>query len=234
MRIFSLITVLFFAFGISAQSPAATLSFNAGMRSAASGEFEKALKSYRTALTLVENEGSRSVLNAKLHFNIGVCLYRMERPTEAISEFEEAIRLRQGNYQKAAYALGMAESARGNWAKAEQAFRAAIKLNENDGEVWFDLGFAYLNQADFRKAEDAFRNSIIYKSKDSALSHNNIGVILAMKSDCSPAEKEFEMALALTGGELAEARENLEHCKARTSRELIASLVFSRKKTTER
>jgi len=234
MRIFSFIIVLFFAVGISAQSPAASLSFNTGMRSAASGEFEKALESYRTALTQVENEGSRSGFIAKLHFNIGVCLYRLERPTEAVKEFEEAIRLRKGNYQKAAYALGMAESARENWVKAAQAFEAAIKLKKDDGETWFDLGMANLAQSYFGKAEKAFRNSIKYGSIDTALSHNNIGVILAMKRDYSLAEKEFEMALALTAGKLAEARKNLEYCKTKNSRELIASLAFSKKKTIER
>lgn len=234
MRILSFVIVLFFAVGISAQSPAASLSFNNGMRSAASGDFEKALESYRTALMLIENDGPRSDLNAQLRFNIGVCLYRLERPAEAIPEFEEAIRLQKGNYQKAYYALGMAEFAQRNWVKASQAFEAAIKLKKNDGEAWFDLGTVYLAQSDFGKAEKAFRNSIIYNSVDSALSHNNIGVILAMKSDYSLAEKEFEKALVLSGGILTEARNNLEYCKVRKTRDLIATLIFSTNRYIDR
>ena len=227
MRILSFVFVLFFAIGISAQSAAAVSSFNEGMKAAASGEFEKALTSYRTARVLANGEGRQSELSAKLHFNIGVCLYRTGRAAESIAEFEESIRIRKGNYQKALYALGMAEAARENWVRAGRAFEAAIKLKKDDGEAWFDLAMVYLAQSDFDKAETAFRNSIAYRSTDSALSHNNIGVILAMKSDFSLAEKEFETALSLSAGRLVLAKSNLEYCRARNPRELLAKLVFS-------
>ena len=227
MRILSFVIVLFFSAGIFGQSPAAYSSFTDGAKSAASGDFENALKSYRTSLMLVENEASKTVFKAKLHFNIGVCLYRLNRSAEAVPEFEEAIRLRKGKYQKAAYALGMAESARENWVNAGEAFESAVKLKEDDGEAWFDLGMTHIARSDFSKAEKAFRTSIIYKTVDSALSHNNVGVILAMKNDFPRAEQEFEKALFLSAGRLIEARNNLEYCKKRTARDLVAGLSFS-------
>ncbi|MBC7898893.1 MAG: tetratricopeptide repeat protein [Saprospiraceae bacterium] len=227
MRILSFVCMLFFAMGVSAQSPAAERSFDDGMKSATSGEFEKALESYRSALMAGGELSPR--FTSKLHFNIGVCLYRLDRSAEAIPRFREAIRLRKGNYQKAAYALGMAEFERKNWANAEQAFEWAIKLNRSDGEAWFDLGMVYVAKSEFEKAAAAFGNSIIHKGSDSALSHNNVGVILAMKREFKQAEKEFEKALLLSSGRLIEARTNLEYCKAQDLRELLAKLVFSRK-----
>ena len=227
MRTLSFIFILVFAVGVSAQSPMLVRSFNDGTKSAKAGEFEKALKSYRTALMIAGNEQIGSDYLAKIHFNLGVCLYQLGRSAPAITELKAAIQLRNGEYQKAFYALGMAESQQENWSKARPAFLKAIKLNKADGEAWFDMAFVYLAEKDFEKAGQAFRNSIQYKSVDSALSHNNVGVILAMKSEFSLAEKQFETALLLSAGRLVEARNNLEYCKARNRPELLAKLVFS-------
>jgi len=206
-------------------------SFNDGTISANAGEFEKALKSYRTALMIAENEQTGRAYLAKIHFNLGVCLYQQGRTARAVTELNAAINLRNGQYQKAFYVLGMAESQQNNWLSSRKAFLEAIKLNKADGEAWFDLGMVYLAQSDFGKAEKAFRNSIIYRSTDSALSHNNVGVILAMKGEFSIAEKEFEKALFLSAGRLIEAENNLKYCKARSRNlpELLAKLEFSRR-----
>ncbi|MGH9949716.1 MAG: tetratricopeptide repeat protein, partial [Pyrinomonadaceae bacterium] len=169
---------------------------------------------------------------AKIRFNLGACLYRSNKAKEAVPEFSSAIRLRKGNYQRAYYALGMAESEQKNWANARRAFLDAIKLNKADGEAWFDLAFVYLAEKDFEHAEQAFQKSIVYNSVDSALGHNNVGVILAMKGDFAAAVKEFENALNFSQGRLIEARNNIEFCKALSSNrpELVAKMKFSNKK----
>ena len=214
MRTLSIIFVLALSIGVSAQSNAVKKPLTEGTRLAKAGEFEKALTSYLAASEAANNERLDSDLLAKLHYNIGVCEYRLDRPEEAIKDLEQAVRLRNSDYAQASYALGMAESARGNWPKARAAFLEAVRANKTDGEAWFDLAFAYLGENELANAEAAFRNAITYKTVDTPISHNNVGVILALRGETTAAIKEFETALRSTNGKLAEAKTNLEYCRS--------------------
>ena len=222
MRMLSFIFVLALSIGVSAQSNAVKRPFIEGTRLAKSGDYEKALASYLAASDAANNEKLNSDFLAKLHYNIGVCEYRLNRPEQAVNELMQAVKLANNTYPRAFYALGMAESARENWPKARMAFLEAVKASATDGEAWFDLAFAYLGENDLAKAEIAFRNAIANKSIDTPLSHNNIGVLLALKNDLSAAEKEFETALKASGGNLPEAKSNLEFCRTQSAMQLSA------------
>ncbi len=229
MRTLLFVFTLIFAVNAMAQSPMLSRSFNEGTTFAKAGEFEKAGKSYRTALMIALDEEMPMHYVAKVHFNLGVCNYRLGSGAEAVAELNKAIKLFRGKYPRAYYALGMAESERKNWPNARRAFLEALKLNDADGEAWFDLAVVYLAEQDFENARLAFHHSIENKSIDSALGHNNIGVIMAMKSDFEVAEKEFETALTGSGGRLVEARKNLELCRALSLRRmgLVGKVEFS-------
>lgn len=215
MRNLGFFFMLLFAVSVSAQSPSVPVSFREGTKLANAGEFVKALSSYRAVLIEADSVRSDNDSLARLHYNLGVCQYRLNHPEEAAEEFHLAIKLKGGNYSRAFYALGMAESARGNWPGARLAFLETLKLDGTNGEAWFDLAFAYLEEGNFTAAEAAFQNSIIHKSVDSALSHNNVGVFLALRGQFSSAAEEFETALKSSGGKLVLARNNLEYCRAR-------------------
>ncbi len=214
MRTLSFIFVLVFAVGISAQSTLVRQPFRTGTKFAKAGKFEKALSSYLAAVEAAKSETVSDEFLAKLHYNIGVCEYRLDRAGKAVKELEQAVELTTGLYPRAFYALGMAESARKNWPKARLAFLKAVRSNKTDGEAWFDLAFAYLGENDLANAEAAFRNAVAYKSIDAPLGHNNIGVMLALRGETAAAIKEFETALRSTDGKLAEAKSNLEYCRA--------------------
>ena len=219
MRILWCVFLLLFAVSVSAQ-PSVTRSFNEGTKLANVGEFERALSSYRAALSDAERVRPNTDFLARLHYNLGVCEYQLNRPERAVDEFHLAIKMKGGNYPRALYALGMAESARENWPGARLAFLDSLRLDRTNGEAWYDLAFAYVQDGDFVNAEAAFRNSIIHSSIDSAWSHNNIGVFLALRGEFSSAEKEFEAALKSSGGRLVQARNNLEYCRARQRKHL--------------
>jgi len=219
MRTLSFTFVLLFAVSVSAQ-PSVTRAFNEGTRLANIGEFERARSSYLAALNDAEHVRSDDDFLARLHYNLGVCEYQLNHPERAIDEFHLAIKMNGGNYSRAFYALGMVESARKNWPGARLAFLESLRLDGTNGEAWFDLAFAYLQEGDFSNAEAAFRNSILHKSIDAAWSHNNLGVILAFRGDCSSAQKEFEMALKSSGGKLTAVRNNLAYCRARNGEHL--------------
>lgn len=228
MRMWSLIFVLAFAVSVSAQPRRVMLQLDQATKLAKNGEFEKAVSRYREALDRSESDRLDSDHLAQLHYNIGVCEYHLNHPERAVAELKVAIKLKGGNYSKAFYALGMAESARANWQSARLAFLESLRLNRSNGEAWFDLAFVDLASGDFAGAEAAFRNSIIYESIDSAWSHNNVGVLLALRGDLSEAQKEFETALAASAGKLIEARNNLEYCRSRSLWQLTTIRRLSR------
>jgi tetratricopeptide (TPR) repeat protein len=205
MRVLLFILVLVFT--IPAQDHSADAALMAGK-----GEYEKALETYR-----FEQKGvSSGESAARAHYNIGVCLYRLDRPADAVPELTEAIHLRAGGYQRAWYALGMAQTALNHTGEAKEAFTRAVELNGKDAEAWFDLGLTLIETKDFPAARDAFRNAVRFGSVNSADAHNNIGVIHAMSGNITEAVKEFEISGSV------EAAGNLKYCREHSGRVAFA------------
>lgn len=230
-RIFLSIFVILTAsvLSVSAQSLGTRQIFEKGVSLANEEKFETALGEFRKSLTLAETEDAGSDFRAKIHFNIGVCFYRLKQNEKAVGEFEESIKLAKGDYEKAFYALGMAQAELKNWQKAEQAFRGAIRLNKRNGEAWFDLAFVYLANKNYDSAKTAFQRSIELKSVAASVGHNNLGVILAIGGDLTAAVREFETALKKSNGNFAVAERNLQFCRLlgqNFSQDLVAKLEF--------
>ena len=225
--IFSIFVILLaLVFSVSAQTTAQT-AFEKGMNLASGGKFENALAEFQTSLAFAENADTSDVFRAKIHFNIGVCFYKLKRNTEAISEYERAVKLKKGDYEKAFYALGMAQAELQNWNAAETAFLGAIRVNQQNGEAWFDLAFVYLAQENYVSAQAAFQKSIELKSADAPISYNNLGVISALNGDVNAAIKQFETALQKSNGKLTVAERNLQFCKT-LGQNLSAKLEFGK------
>ncbi len=221
--VFILIILFFSVCTASGQALLAKKAFDEGGRSANAGEFAKALKNYRAALSVTEGGAGEFIV--KLRYNLGVCYYRTGQLEAAAKEFSTAIRLSGGQHRKAFYALGMTQSALEKWPGARVSFLKAIELDPTDGESWFDLAFVYLAEHDYERAAAAFRKSIDHRSVDAALGHNNLGVIMAMNYRFEDAAEEFGRALAISNGRLAAARSNLEFCRRVSAgkKELIAA-----------
>jgi tetratricopeptide (TPR) repeat protein len=199
----TLLFILVLVFSVSAQDP-----FTEGTILALNGQYEKALVNYRAA----QNENRDAEASARVHYNIGVCLYHLDRPADAVPELKEAIRLKGDRYQQAWYALGMAQAGLKNAAGAREAFTRAIALDKKDAEAWFDLGLVLLDEKEFPAARAAFQKAVEFGSVNSPDAHNNIGVILAVSGDIAAAIKEFE----LSGS--AEAAGNLKYWREQAER----------------
>jgi Flp pilus assembly protein TadD len=229
LSIFVILTIS--VFSVSAQSLATRQTFEKGINLATAGHFETALDDFKKSLTLAGTDDTDDSFRAKIHFNIGVCLYQLKQNPTAAAEFEEALKLTKGDYEKAFYALGMAQAELKNWPASEKAFRGAIGLNRRNGEAWFDLAFVYLAQNDYDSAKIAFQKSVELKSVASPIGHNNLGVILAINGDINSAVKEFEIALKKSNGKFAVAERNLQFCKSlgqNFSQDLVAQLEFGK------
>ena len=223
MRVLLFGFLLTFTVGISAQSPMVTKLFSDATTQANAGRFKDALESYKRALLVAESEYLDTGYRAKLHYNLGVCHFQLDEIDPAISQFKSAVLLKT-DYTRAHYALGMARMRKRAWKSATVSFTNVVDVDPKNGEAWFDLALAALALNDLKSAEEAFARSIIFSSRDAALSHNNIGVILAVKGDLASAETQFENAIAMSSGRLIEAKRNLEFCRAKRApaRELIA------------
>jgi tetratricopeptide (TPR) repeat protein len=230
MRLISFVFIIYFAFTltVSAQTEAAQQFFKDGMQSATAQNFQTALEFYKQAEA--ENSSGIKTFSAKIQYNIGVCYYQLNRQTKAIESFTKAINLSGETYQKAFYALGMAETDLKHFDKAETAFLAAIRLSERDGEAWFDLAIVWTIAKNYDKAQKAFANAIKYNSVSKSASYNNLGVIFALTRNFQAAESQFKRALFESGGKLIEAQNNLKLCRLRLQEKdinLLAQLEFS-------
>lgn len=232
-RVFLSIFVILTALNLnaSAQSFTTRQMFEKAVGMANAGKFETALSVFKDSLALAKIDEADGDFRAKVHFNIGVCFYRLKQNEKAVAEFTEAIKLAGRDYEKAFYALGMAQAELKNWNEAERAFRDALGLNKRNGEAWFDLAFVYLAKDDFEAARAAFQKSVEYKSVSAAIGHNNLGVIFALRGDLDAALREFETALRKSDGNFAVAERNLQFCKSlgkNFNREQVAILEFSK------
>lgn len=237
MLISAFLTVFAFVVAASAQNSIVVQFFEQGTQAAENAQYEKAMKIYQKALLHTENYETDNLLSARIHHNIGVCLYQLNRHDEAVAEFTKSINLSRGNYQKSYYALGMAQVELKNEDEALKAFRQAVKLRKSDGEAWFDLASVLIAGKDFDAAEKALQKAVKHKSVASAQAHNNLGVILALKGDFAGAENEFNTALSEPGGELTEASSNLRICreyKQTLNQKLTADFKFSDLTNTRR
>lgn len=218
-----------FTISISAQT-FAQQRFEKGLIAAQSGNYQAALDDFKMSLSFSENEMANNEFRARIHYNIGVCFYQLKEQSKAVAEFERAVKLNR-NHEKSFYSLGMAQYELKNWQAAERAFLEAVKLNRRNGETWFDLAFVYLAQKDYDTAQAAFQKAVELKSVDSAIAHNNLGVIFVINGDVNSAVKEFETALRQSNGSFTVAERNLQFCKSlgqNAGQELVAKLEFGK------
>ena len=108
-----------FGLNVSAQSPTADL-FSGGARQ----RVDVALESYKTALRLAENKYADKDYRARLHYNVGVCYFHLDKFDLAADHFKHAILLKT-DYSLAYYALGMTKI-RAHKLRATASTRAGV------------------------------------------------------------------------------------------------------------
>lgn len=231
-----LLVLIIYASTAFAQSDTEREAFYQGTLAANAGRFRLAEMYYESALESLTRTGfGNSAEAAKIEYNLGVCYFRSGESAEAVKHFNEAVRLSDGKYQKAFYALGLAETELGNWRAAKASFLTAINLKKDDAEAWFDLALIFCRERIYEKAEKSFRAAIEYGASDLAASHNNLGVILAFGGAIDSAEAEFQIAVLQAGEKFPVARQNLQILRAfreKSQPELLATLEIYKKENT--
>jgi tetratricopeptide (TPR) repeat protein len=111
MRILSFVFLFIFAVNISAQSSKVDELFTQGTKQVNAGRFDDALATYKTALATAEKRYAGKVYLARLHYNIGVCYFHLDRFEAAANEFKSAVLLKT-DYARAHDALTMVDARR--------------------------------------------------------------------------------------------------------------------------
>jgi Flp pilus assembly protein TadD len=200
-------------------------------------EFQKGLdfakkNDFQNALVKFQNSFSKNLSVKKLaqiHYNIGVCYYRLNQMNQAVTEFDKVIKLNPNN-EKVYYALAMTQVDLKDFDQAETNFLKAIKLDETNGEIWFDLALVFYQMQKFDESIVAFQNSIKYKSVAKSTSYNNLGVIYALQGDFESAKKQLETAVKKNVPEAQTNLEILKQVSANKDKNLVAKLIIRGKK----
>lgn len=236
MRTLILFAFLFGAAGALAQSPRALDSFDKGIERSQKGDHVAAHHQFESTLALAEREGASDRFFGRLHYNIGVSLFQLERFGAAQYHLKKALRFTNHLSARAHHVLGLTMQELGDWNGAGSSLRTAVALDDRNGEAWFDLGMVMLQVGNDRMALTAFDRAIRHRSTERSASYNNIGVLLAARGELAEAMVQFTRAAALdTGGVAAQ---NLEKCRryvGLNDKKLLADeLKISRRGTANR
>jgi tetratricopeptide (TPR) repeat protein len=172
-----------------------------------------AQENYKAAIEEYSKVSSRDRESyAQAIYNIGVCHYELWQIAEAIAFYRRALELKQGNYPRASYALGVALEDQGRFAEAKLAYQQASL--KNFAPAIFKLGLLEAKAGEFKKAADLFRDAASREGQHVSASRNNLGVMLARLGLLKEAEQEFVNALKSSDGVFDDAAHNLKLCRS--------------------
>jgi tetratricopeptide (TPR) repeat protein len=175
--LFGSLTVLAFAFPLSAQQPSspapsplpssAQLEPTAPLRvppppeNASAQQLEKqgdALRSEKAYLDSIDyyNAAIKKQDSAALHNKAGISFFLLQREHEAKKEYQRAIKLDK-TYPEAHNNLGALYYELHKYGQAIKEYKKAIKLNENNASFHKNLGTAYFSQKDFSRASREYQ-----------------------------------------------------------------------------
>ncbi len=143
---------------------------------------------YRHTLEVSEN-------NYLAHNNLGATLVEKGQIDEAISQYQEAIRLKP-DYAGFQYNLGVAFNKKGRTDEAISQFQEAIRLAPDYAEAYNNLGSVLVAKGQIDEAISQFRKAIRLKPDDAEIQYN-LGIALGRKGQIDEAISQFQEAIRL-------------------------------------
>ena len=145
---------------------------------------------------------------------------RLNKHKLALQVLEELILNDLANV-KAYNALGISYDGVGDYPRAIEAYKWALKLNPNLAYVQNNLGYSYFLQGNHDAAIDAFKRAIELDG-DNGKYHNNLALVYAQKGLYAMALAEFEMS-----GDEAKAHYNIAKIYHQRGRDKEAEIHFA-------
>ena len=148
----------------------------------------------------------RAAPSAVAHVNVGDPLERRGRVADAVTHYEEAIRLRP-SYGPGHVALGVALAEQGRLTEAIRRYEEAVRLMPGSAVPYNNLGAALAAQGRTDEAIERYREAV-KRLPTYADAHKNLGLALAGQGRLAEAVEHYREALRLRPGSL-EARSSL-------------------------
>jgi tetratricopeptide (TPR) repeat protein len=146
------------------------------------GEFAKALILYRKA-------EARGAELGTISFNIGNCLYRLDKLPEAAAAFRKTERLTDGKYLPALFNLAAVLFRLEQYGESIAAYRRALKQDPDNASAWLYLADAYARTRDHVGALQALE-------KARSLDPEDLSIVYQL-AETHAALREYPAAVAL-------------------------------------
>jgi len=165
-------------------------------------------RDYRSALAIWSDTVSKRPENAYAHFNLGFALRDAGRPSEAVGQYEEAVRLDPG-LPEGHDELGVALANRGRLSEAIAEYERALQGEPNSPDFEFNLANALAQTGNLPGAIAHFQRVLSLRPNfpEACL---NLGNALLRSGRPEEAARQYRAALQLRP-DYADARNNLDY-----------------------
>ncbi len=170
---------------------------------------------YRNQETLFRDNLLHNPLAWVAHYNLGLALANTGRLPEAMSHYEQALRIKP-DIAEARYNLGIALAQVGRLPEAMSQYEQALRLRPDYADVHCNLGNAFLQEGKLGDAIGHYEQALRIKP-DFAEAHNDLGIALAQVGRLPEAMSHYEQALRLRPN-YADAHFNLGIALGRSGR----------------
>jgi tetratricopeptide (TPR) repeat protein len=143
----------------------------------------------------------------QVKYYLGVCYSSLKMRNDAISAYQEAVRLKPDFYG-AHIQLGNELDYEDRYDEAIASYNRAIKLKPEDASAYFEIGIAQKRKGRNADAEKSFR-TVVKLAPNYSPGHVNLGVALIALNRSTEAVPELQKALALAGDKDVEAHRQL-------------------------
>lgn len=134
--------------------------------------------------------------SARIHFQLGRAAYGEKNYDLALEEYEKALVLKQGKYEKARLNKGLTYKAKKDYTNAILSYKKVLDINEENPQAWYNLGLVYMRDKKYDLAEESFNTAIDYKH-DYAQAWFNLGVLYRKQSKNDESITAYKKALEI-------------------------------------
>jgi tetratricopeptide (TPR) repeat protein len=191
-----------------------------GLNQQRSGHYAEAAREFKQAL-------EREPRNAKAHFDLALCEFRLHRPDEAISELQAALALEPW-YTRAEELLADIYLQKKDYPQARVRLRHLLSVDSANYTAHYNLGVLAAMARDWGEAQQQLLFAL-HTDPGAAEAHNTLGSVYLQSGHLEQARAELEEAIHLQP-EFASSHYNLalvlkkQEKREEAARELRAAL----------